>query len=135
MPEGHDPEVESHMADEEPIFETENDRLETGRTEVEPVDMEVDDGSHWASTFASVDDESHRVSTFTGEHQTQKHPEPEQTRTHGSDMPGVSSDQKTDEFVDCITEIATIDSSCIRDFGDETLSVIVKKELVLKRIQ
>eukprot|EP00971_Amphidinium_carterae_P111297 2204624-Amphidinium_carterae.1 len=50
-------------------------------------------------------------------------------------MPGVSSDQKPDEFVDCIAEIATIDSSCIRDFGDETLSVIVKKELVLNRLQ
>eukprot|EP00971_Amphidinium_carterae_P349737 6491192-Amphidinium_carterae.1 len=135
MPDAHDLEVESQTADEEPIFEDENNRLETGRTEVEPVDMEVDEESHRASTFAGVDDGPHRVSTFTGEPQTQRHPEQEQTRARGSDMPGVSSDQKTDEFVDCIPEIATIDSSCIRDFGAETLTVIVKKETVLKRLQ
>eukprot|EP00971_Amphidinium_carterae_P039072 768033-Amphidinium_carterae.1 len=91
-----DPEIESRMADEEPIFEDEHNRLETGRTEVEPVDMEVDDDSHRASTFAGTC--RRRIS------------------------PGVSSDHKPDEFVDCIAEIAAIDSSCIRDFGDETLS-------------
>eukprot|EP00971_Amphidinium_carterae_P162409 3219378-Amphidinium_carterae.1 len=56
----HDPEIESRMADEEVIFEDEHNRLETGRTEVEPVDMEVDDESHRASTFAGVDEGSHR---------------------------------------------------------------------------
>eukprot|EP00971_Amphidinium_carterae_P149654 2967095-Amphidinium_carterae.1 len=75
------------MADDEPIFEDENNRLETGRTEVEPVDMEVDDESHRASTFAGVNEGSHRVSTFTGEDQTNRHPEHDQTRTHGSNMP------------------------------------------------
>eukprot|EP00971_Amphidinium_carterae_P187941 3730567-Amphidinium_carterae.1 len=97
--------------------------------------MEVDEESHRASTFAGVDDGLHRVSTFTGESQVSGYPEQEQTRAHGCDMPGVSSDQKPDEFVDCIPEIAAIDSSCIRDFGAETLTAIVKQETVLKRLQ
>eukprot|EP00971_Amphidinium_carterae_P032625 642813-Amphidinium_carterae.1 len=128
MRDEHDPDIDARMVDDEPIFEDENNRLE-------PVAMEVDDESHRASTFAGVDEGSNRVSTFTGEGQTIGHPEHDNSRTHGGNRPGVSSDQKLDEFVDCIPEIATIDSSCIRDFGEETLSVIVKKELVLNQLR
>eukprot|EP00971_Amphidinium_carterae_P340578 6479008-Amphidinium_carterae.1 len=56
----YDPETDSRMVDEEPIFEDENNRLETDRIEEVPVAMEVDDESHRASTFVGVDEGSHR---------------------------------------------------------------------------
>eukprot|EP00971_Amphidinium_carterae_P214325 4253611-Amphidinium_carterae.1 len=51
MTDSHDADVDSRAADEEPIFEDENNRLETDLPEAEPVDMEVDEGSR-GSTFA-----------------------------------------------------------------------------------
>eukprot|EP00971_Amphidinium_carterae_P140223 2778291-Amphidinium_carterae.2 len=89
MPDAHDLEVESQVADEEPIFEDEYDRLETGTTEAEPVDMEVDEEPSRASTIAGVGEGSHRVGTYTDDFQTQSHPEQEQPWALGSDTPGV----------------------------------------------
>eukprot|EP00971_Amphidinium_carterae_P332177 6466213-Amphidinium_carterae.1 len=133
MPDIQDADVEPQTADEEPIFEDENNRLETGMAEAEPVDMEVDEGSHRASTFAG--EGSYRVSTFTGELRTPGNPEQEPAGAQGGVLPGVSSEPKQDEFVDCLQESANIDSSCIRDFGAEVLTMIVKQETVLKRLQ
>eukprot|EP00971_Amphidinium_carterae_P300212 5964761-Amphidinium_carterae.1 len=137
MTDSQDADVDARAAEEEPIFEDENNRLETFPSEVEAVDMEVDMEVDEVEAVdmevdMEVDEEPHRASTFAGELQGPSLPVQETEGAHGSTLPGVSSETKHDEFVDCLPETANIDSSCIRDFGAATLEVILKQEKVLQ---
>eukprot|EP00971_Amphidinium_carterae_P274291 5443276-Amphidinium_carterae.8 len=79
-------------------------------------------------------------STFAGEarHLTrdQRLPEYDSGEAPGSTLPGASAESKpTDEFVDCLPEPVSIDSTCIRVFGAETLAAILKQEDVVKGLE
>eukprot|EP00971_Amphidinium_carterae_P164076 3252827-Amphidinium_carterae.1 len=79
-------------------------------------------------------------STFAGEarhfDRDQRLPEQEREGALGSTFAGASTEVRPmEEFVDCLPVTVSIDSSCIRDFGAETLAAILKQEGVLEGLE